>query len=407
MQLTPGFRRRALAVALATIYNAAPPVLANPSGAQVANGQAVLQTQGSRLTVTNTPGAIINWQSFSVGVGETTYFQQQSATSAVLNRVQAQNPSLKSQIDGTLGSNGRVYLLNPNGIVFGAGSSINTQGFVASTLYMNDDDFKSGKLRFARQGVAGDIQVQGRINAGSGDVYLVAPNVGVDGNAVITTQGGNVILAAGEMVEITGRNLNDITFAVQSKDNQVINLGNLSGGAVGVFAGTLTHSGVVQAQTLSRDGGKLVLKAQGNVMLAAGSTASADGQSLGGQAHISSQSGNVVVDTGASVSAQALAGAGPQALPRGGSVVVTAADGLVAIERNASVNASGVLGGSVVIHGDRLLQEGAVRADGQGGVGGTVTLQADSRVVQSASAVVSATGTLRGGTITLDRKSVV
>ena len=117
MQLTPGFRRRALAVALATIYNAAPPVLANPSGAQVANGQAVLQTQGSRLTVTNTPGAIINWQSFSVGVGETTYFQQQSATSAVLNRVQAQNPSLKSQIDGTLGSNGRVYLLNPNGIV--------------------------------------------------------------------------------------------------------------------------------------------------------------------------------------------------------------------------------------------------------------------------------------------------
>ena len=109
MQLTPGFRRRALAVALATIYNAASPVLANPSGAQVVNGQAVLQTQGSRLTVTNTPGAIINWQSFSVGAGETTYFQQQSATSAVLNRVQAQNPSLKSQIDGTLGSNGRVF----------------------------------------------------------------------------------------------------------------------------------------------------------------------------------------------------------------------------------------------------------------------------------------------------------
>lgn len=402
MQPTRGFQRRALAAALAAIYSSVSlPALANPSGAQVVNGQAVLQTQGNRLTVTNTPGTIINWQSFSIGAGETTFFQQQNAASAVLNRVQAQNPSLKSQIDGTLGSNGRVFLINPNGVVFGAGSVIDTQGFVASTLSMNDDDFKNGRLRFARQGVAADIQAQGRISSGSGDVYLVAPHIGVDGNAVISSQGGNVVLAAGEMVEITGRNLNDITFTVQNNGNQVLNLGNLSGGAVGVFAGTLTHSGVIQAQTLSRDGGKLVLKAQGNVMLGAGSTSSADGQSLGGQVQISSQTGNVVVDTGATVSARALAGAGPLALPRAGSVLVTAADGLVAIERNAQVDVSGVLGGSVLIQSDRLLQEGAVRADGQGGVGGTVTLQASSRVVQTASALVSATGTQRGGTITL------
>ncbi|MEO7941537.1 MAG: filamentous hemagglutinin N-terminal domain-containing protein, partial [Burkholderiaceae bacterium] len=259
-------RRRTLVVALAAIYGVLPQVAqANPAGASVVQGQATLQTQGNKLTVTNSPGAIINWQQFSIGTGQTTYFQQQNAASTVLNRVQTQNPALKSQIDGTLGSNGRVFLINPNGVVFGAGSVIDTQGFVASTLSLRDEDFKSGQFRFTRDGAAGDIQVQGQIRSGNGDVYLIAPHVGVDGNAVISSQGGNIVLAAGEMVEITGRNLNDITFAVQSRDNTVVNLGRLEGGAVGVFAGTLQHSGVVRAQTLSREGGRLVLKAMGDV----------------------------------------------------------------------------------------------------------------------------------------------
>ena len=250
MSVSRGFRRSALVAALASIYGMGPQMVhANPTGAQVVHGQASMQTQGNTLTVTNTPGAIINWQSFSIRPGETTYFQQQSATSAVLNRVQAQNPALRTQIDGSLGSNGRVFLINPNGIVFGAGSTIDTQGFVASTLALSDADFKAGRLRFQRQEGAGAIQAQGSIRSASGDVYLVAPNVGVDGRAVITSEGGNIVLAAGEMVEITGRNLNDITFAIQSKDNQVLNLGTLSGGAVGVFAGTLQHSGVIQASS--------------------------------------------------------------------------------------------------------------------------------------------------------------
>ena len=142
MSVTPQFRRRTLAVALAAIYGVSQPGWANPTGAQVVNGQATLQTQGNKLTVTNTPGAIINWQSFSIGAGQTTYFQQQNAVSSVLNRVQALNPALKSQIDGTLGSNGRVFVINPNGILFGPGSVVDTQGLVASTLNLSDEDFK-------------------------------------------------------------------------------------------------------------------------------------------------------------------------------------------------------------------------------------------------------------------------
>lgn len=61
--------------------------LANPTGPTVAHGNATFQQNGSRLTITNTPSTIINWQEFSIGIGETTDFVQQSAASAVLNRV--------------------------------------------------------------------------------------------------------------------------------------------------------------------------------------------------------------------------------------------------------------------------------------------------------------------------------
>ncbi len=394
-------RRRTLVVALAAIYGALPHMAqANPAGAVVVQGQATLQTQGNKLTVTNTPGAILNWQQFSIGAGETTYFQQQSAASTVLNRVQAQNPALKSQIDGTLGSNGRVFLINPNGVVFGAGSVIDTQGFVASTLSLRDEDFKAGKFRFTRDGVAGDIDLHGQIRSGNGDVYLIAPHVGIDGNAVITSQGGNVVLAAGEMVEITGRNLNDITFEVQNSGNTVVNLGRLEGGAVGVFAGSLQHSGVIQAQTLAHEGGRLVLKALGDVHVASGSEASADGATLGGAVTIASQTGNVIVDSAAQVSAQATAAtSAAQAVTVGGSIALRAASGYVALEAGSRLSADGGRGGDIQVAGQRLVQDGAVHADGSRSFGGAVRLQADSRLIQSASASVSAQGVLGGGSI--------
>ncbi|MCB2042516.1 MAG: filamentous hemagglutinin N-terminal domain-containing protein, partial [Rhodoferax sp.] len=376
--LRVGKRRHALAIALAAAYGVAPPLaLANPGGAVVVHGQASMQTQGNRLTVTNTPGAIINWQQFSIGAGETTYFQQQNAASTVLNRVQTQNPALRSQIDGTLGSNGRVFLINPNGVVFGPGSVIDTQGFVASTLSLNDDDFKAGKFRFVRDGAAGDIQVQGRISSGNGDVYLIAPNVGTDGNAVIRSEGGNVVLAAGEMVEITGRNLNDISFEVQNQGNGLINLGRLEGGAVGVFAGTLKHSGVVQAQTLAREGGRLVLKAQGDVHVAADSQARADGLTVGGTVTLASQSGHVTVDGGAQISASATAASpATQASTVGGSIAVTADAGFVALEAGSRLSADGGRGGDIQVSAARLVQDGAVHADGSSSMGGTIRLQA-------------------------------
>jgi len=132
---------RALLLAVASVLALASAALALPTGSQVMNGTVTMNTQGSTLTVTNTPNSIINWQGFSIAAGETTRFVQQSATSAVLNRVVGVDPS---SIMGTLQSNGRIFLLNPNGIIFGQGSRVDAAGLVASSLNMSDADFMGG-----------------------------------------------------------------------------------------------------------------------------------------------------------------------------------------------------------------------------------------------------------------------
>ena len=137
------FKRRLISVAVMSAVSSH--VGANPTGPQVVNGQASFATQAGTLTVTNSPNAIVNWQSFSIGSSETTRFVQQSAASAVLNRVVGVDPS---RILGTLQSNGKVFLVNTNGILFGQGARIDVAGLVASTLNLNDADFLAGRLNF-------------------------------------------------------------------------------------------------------------------------------------------------------------------------------------------------------------------------------------------------------------------
>jgi filamentous hemagglutinin family protein len=111
-----------IAAALAAFATSA---LANPTGAAVVSGNATFVSNGSVLTITSTPGSVINWQQFNIGQNEVTRFIQQNPNSTVLNRVIGSNPSA---IFGTLQSNGHVFLANPNGIVASGGAVINVNG---------------------------------------------------------------------------------------------------------------------------------------------------------------------------------------------------------------------------------------------------------------------------------------
>ena len=269
----PGYavRLSTLAIGIASAWLAGPAtVLANPTGGTAIVGQASMVNQGNRLTVTTQNGALgnysaINWQSFSIPAGSTTYFQQPSASSTSINRVVTNNPS---QIFGTLGSNGNLVLVNQSGITVGAGAVVDSAGFAASSLRMSDADAMAGRMRFGDGNAGGaGVSVQGSILARSGDVVLLGSQVDTGKDALIQSPNGSTLLAAGRQIEITGRGLEGISLQVQAPVDSALNLGTLQGDAVGIFAGTLRHSGLIQATTASMEGGKVILKAGGDAYL--------------------------------------------------------------------------------------------------------------------------------------------
>lgn len=254
-----------LSFAVAAAFASA--ALGNPMGPSVAAGIATFQSAGGQLTVTNTPGTIINWQSFSIGAGEATRFQQQSAASAVLNRVVGGDPS---SILGSLSSNGRMFLINPHGIVFGRNAIIDTAGFIASTLNITDQDFLAGRLRFEGGG-HGLLRNEGAIRA-DGDIFLVGPQI--ESAGLLRSASGSVLLAAGKSLTITSPDAQGVQFALQAPTDSALNIGAIeAGSAVGMFASTLRHSGEIRAVSASLDqAGRVTLSASKEAIVDAGAT---------------------------------------------------------------------------------------------------------------------------------------
>ncbi|MFO0521086.1 MAG: filamentous hemagglutinin N-terminal domain-containing protein, partial [bacterium] len=365
-----------LAAALQATFGAAS-LHALPTGGQVVvPGSATIGAPvNNALTITNNPGAIINWQSFSIAPNELVRFVQQNAASAVLNRVTG---SQMSEIMGRLQSNGRVFLVNPNGIVVGPGAVIDTAAFIGSTLPMLDRDFLEGRLRFQGDAASnGRILNQGSIRTGfGGQVVLVSPNI--ENSGLIEAPGGQVLLAAGKSVIMTSLNASGVSFELQAPSDSVVNIGQLlaDGGVVRAFAGSLRHSGDIRANSLVRDaGGQIVLQGSREATLAAGSSTRADG-GTGGSVQVDS-AGTTRVE--GRVSAIGASGVGGRIELTGDRVVLVG---------NASADASGAAGGGpVLVGGDWQGANAAVRNASSTFVGAGVTLKAD------------ATGNGDGGTI--------
>ncbi len=242
-----------------------------PTGQQVVNGTATFVTSGSTLTVTNSPNSIINWQGFSIGAGERTTFNQQSTSSAVLNRVIGPT---SSSIFGMLDSNGKVFLINPNGILFGAGSQVNVGGLVASSLGISNNDFINGTYSFSGGAASGPVSNAGTITTtGGGKVWLIAPNVTNTG--IITAPNGDIVLAAGQQVYIVDPNNPEVAVVVNSPTDTATNIGSLlvTDGSVSIFGALVNQKGIISADHVSSDEkGRIFLKSTQGTTLYAGSS---------------------------------------------------------------------------------------------------------------------------------------
>jgi filamentous hemagglutinin family protein len=162
----------------------------------VSVGNATIQTEGADMVVhQTTQKAAIQWDNFDIGQNASVHFKQPNADAVALNRVLSQNPS---QIHGKLRANGQVFLLNPNGVIFGPTAQVNVGGLVASTMQLSDDDFLVGRYQFHAENASSIVQ-GGHVAAHY--VALLAPEVRNEG--VITAQLGTVALASGDVITLT------------------------------------------------------------------------------------------------------------------------------------------------------------------------------------------------------------
>ncbi len=420
----PHGRVKSIALCVAAALAAYPYINASaqdlPTNPQVVGGAASVTQSGNTQTVTQTTNrAIINWGSFSIGADNSVNFIQPGASSVVLNRVVGNDPS---SIFGSLSANGKVFLVNPNGIFFGAGSSVDTGGLVATTMSIRDNDFMSGYFNFERSG-AGQVENAGLITIREGGYALLAADqVANTSTGVINAPKGSVMLASAERVTIDTNQDGLVGFSVSGdairEVASVDNAGLISadGGRIMLSArGTqeltgmvVNNSGTIRAQTVDEQDGAIILSGSSGVTQSSG-VLDASG-SRGGNIQVTNEQGV------AAVSGQLIATGSEDA---GGRIVVAGQQtGLFA---NTNIDVSGTQGGTVRVGGEYrgdavegitsqqtyVASSANIKADGMAGDGGSVVVWADDVTRYDGSISARGTGTGRGGDAEVSGKEIL
>src|SRR5579872_3413155 len=175
-----------------------PTAQALPTGGVIAAGSASIATTKSAVTINqSSQNTAINWQGFGIGQGQSVQFVQPNTNSVALNRVMGPDAS---SIEGSLSANGKVFLVNPNGVLFAPGAQVNVGGLVASTLAISNANFMAGNYSFSGTG-NGKILNSGSIHAADGG-YVALLGANVSNQGTITAKLGTVALAAGNAVTL-------------------------------------------------------------------------------------------------------------------------------------------------------------------------------------------------------------
>lgn len=253
------------------------PAHALPAGGQVTAGTAVITAVplANTLNITQTTSrAIIDWQNFNIGANEHVNFIQPSSQAIALNRVTgSQNPT---QILGSLTANGHVWIINPNGVIFGQGAQINVAGLIVSSANISNTNFMNGNYQFDIPGNPNaTISNAGHIVATeAGLTALVGPNVSNTG--IIQATVGKVQLGSAETftVDLYGDGLINLQ-ASPELQKSLSNSGTITSTNNNILISTaaaqqvvnnlINTSGIVEASNATTN-------ADGSITLSAGSS---------------------------------------------------------------------------------------------------------------------------------------
>ncbi len=333
---TLAFRASLLSLVFAAVALAlpSPRAFALPTGGQVAAGQVTTTVAGSQLTLDQTSRtAIMNWQQFNIAPNELVRVLQSGPDAALLARVTGGDPS---QLLGQLKADGKLFLINPKGVLVGQGAAIDTAVFMASTLDVADRDFlQGGPLTFKGDSGAGVVNL-GKITAREGNVLLLAHTVENAGE--ISAARGTAGLAAGTEIYLASPDAP--AFVVKSNlaathvgtgvDNRgVIAAAQAQLEAAGgsIYDLAVNQSGRVQVTGIERQpDGRVLLTARGGTVGVSGSVSARAADGSGGEilvggdyqgknAAVANAANTVVTSTGSlDAGASSAAGSGGRAI---------------------------------------------------------------------------------------------
>lgn len=345
----------AFVIAITTAFA---PAISNalPDGGQVVGGSAAISTPNASTMQINqmTDKAIINWNGFSINVNELVKFIQPSSSAIALNRVIGADPSV---ILGQIAANGRIFLINPNGILFGSSAKVDAAGLLATTLNIKDSDFMSGKYIFNQDisKLSSYVINKGEIKvADNGFVLLVAPAVSNEG--LIIANLGKVVMGTGNKLTLDFFGDGLITYVVEGKV-----LDSVTGPDGQPLTSAVSNTGTIKA-----DGGHVLL------------TADASNQLLS----------SVINQTGI-IEAKSLINKNGEIILSGGSEGVVANYGTL----DVSAKESGVNGGNVTITGEYIGHAGTILADGfDNASAGNVYINSTKYTLLTSGSFISASG---------------
>jgi len=260
------------------------PCVSGVCGSFVTSGQATAAQTANTFTVNQlTDKAILNWASFNISADGTVVFNQLTGKNAIaLNRIHDANPS---QIFGSLKSNGQIYLINQNGILFGATANVNVGGLLASTLNMTDQVFNDGLLSALQTGASTGAQ-NALFKDGASSTIAVKPGAKITTNDagqrillaagtvenagdLTAIDGGQVVLAAGQKVYIAASDDAKLRGLLVEVDGggTVTNTGSVTAerGNVTAVGLAVNQNGRVSASTSVSENGSIRLLARDTV----------------------------------------------------------------------------------------------------------------------------------------------
>lgn len=244
----------------------------NPSGHHVVHGEAQVTHSSRGCHIHASDQTVIHWQDFSIGAGEVTRFIQPSNQSVVLNQVVGNR---LSEIYGTLEANGKLFLLNQNGILFGENALVNVGELIASTLNLSLEDFLKGDtLHFHGTSKAAIIN-HGTLSSTSGNVTLFSRHILNTGS--IQTPNGKTELVAAAEIFLKPHSAKRIL--IQPSQDEKAEVGIDQQGKIAaletylqadgyLYDLAIKHDGEIDALTFKNEGGRVFLRAdQGKATL--------------------------------------------------------------------------------------------------------------------------------------------